>query len=165
VLPLASSGALLLLLSSLSLQAMALQERAHLAARQRQRGWDDRLMTAAQSLTGQLQRGHRCLLGLPAREWAAPLAPLGGCEPHGSAQPRPAEGVRLVAYCPDLLSAPPRADLVLELVGAKPPQRAAYQVALAAGETEEAPLRVAGLQERGRLRGEAMPASCTGEAP
>lgn len=159
MLPLATASGLLLLLSSLSLQAMALQERAHLAARLRQRGWDDQLMSAAQAFTGQLQRHHRCRLALPAEQWGAAV-----CDQAGTPPPLPQAGVRLVAYCPDL-SEPPRAALVLELEAVAPLQRAGFQVALATGETEGAPLRVAGLQERGRLRGTALPAPCAPEAP
>ncbi|WP_156796704.1 hypothetical protein [Cyanobium sp. PCC 7001] len=161
----ASTGAMLLLLSSLSLQAMALQERAFLAGRQRQRGWDDQLMSAAQGFTGQLQRHHRCLLGVPAEQWAAAQSEPSACGSDGAATlPIPAAGVRLVAYCPEL-SEPPRAALVLELTEVAQSQRAAYQLALAAGETALAPLRVAGLQERGRLRGVTLPAPCPQEAP
>jgi hypothetical protein len=164
LLPLASSAALLLLLSSLSLQAMALQQRARLAAQQRQRGWDDRLMSAAQAFTGQLQRHHRCRLSLPASQWAAqPCQPAG--TPGGILEPAIVDaGIRLVAYCPDP-GTPPQATLVLELAELAPPQRAIFRLALAPGETPEAPLRVVDLHEGGRLRGQALPAACPGEAP
>jgi hypothetical protein len=71
MLPLAWSVSLLLLLSSLSLQALALQEGSLQALRQRRRLQEDQLMTAAQRLAGRLQRQHRCLLPLAAGEWDA----------------------------------------------------------------------------------------------
>jgi len=74
MLPLAWSVSLLLLLSSLSLQALALQEGSLQALQQRRRLQEDQLMTAAQRLAGRLQRQHRCLLPLAAAAW-----PAAGC--------------------------------------------------------------------------------------
>jgi hypothetical protein len=71
MLPLAWSVSLLLLLSSLSLQALALQEGSLQAVRQRRRQQEDLLMTAAQRLAGRLQRRHPCLLTLADGAWAA----------------------------------------------------------------------------------------------
>lgn len=69
--PLAWGVSLLLLLSSLSLQALALQEGSLQALRQRRRQQEDQLMTAAQRLAGRLQRRHACLLVLADGAWAA----------------------------------------------------------------------------------------------
>lgn len=71
MLPLALSVSLLLLLSSLSLQALALQGGSLQAVQQRRRQQEDQLMTAAQQLAGRLQRRHRCLLALDDSRWGA----------------------------------------------------------------------------------------------
>jgi hypothetical protein len=71
MLPLALSVSLLLLLSSLSLQALALQGGSLQAVQQRRRLQEDQLMTAAQQLAGRMQRRHRCLLALDDSGWGA----------------------------------------------------------------------------------------------
>ena len=71
MLPLALSVSLLLMLSSLSLQALALQGGSLQAVQQRRRLQEDQLMTAAQQLAGRLQRHHRCLLALDDSGWGA----------------------------------------------------------------------------------------------
>lgn len=70
MLPLSFSVSLLLLLSSLSLQALALQGRSLQAVQQRRRLLEDRLLEAAQQFAGALQRQHRCLLPLADAQWA-----------------------------------------------------------------------------------------------
>ena len=70
MLPLAWSVSLLLLLSSLSLQALALQAGSLQAVQQRRRQQEDQLMTAAQQLAGRLQRQHACLVLQADRDWA-----------------------------------------------------------------------------------------------
>jgi len=70
MLPLSFSVSLLLLLSSLSLQALALQGRSLQVVQQRRRLLEDRLMEAAQQFAGALQRQHRCLLPLADAQWA-----------------------------------------------------------------------------------------------
>jgi hypothetical protein len=69
LLPLAWSVSLLLLLSSLSLQALALQEGGLQAVLQRRRLQEDQLMAAAQQLAGRLQRRHPCLLPIAHQHW------------------------------------------------------------------------------------------------
>jgi hypothetical protein len=69
MLPLSLTVSLLLLLSSLSLQALALQGRSLQAVQQRRRLVEDRLMEAAQQVAGALQRQHRCLLPLADQQW------------------------------------------------------------------------------------------------
>jgi len=92
--PLALSVSLLLLLSSLSLQALALQGGSLQAVQQRRRLQEDQLMTAAQQLAGQLQRRHRCLLALDDSGWGA-----AGCATAGElAALRQGQGWRLVRY-------------------------------------------------------------------
>ena len=70
MLPLSFSVSLLLLLSSLSLQALALQGRSLQVVQQRRRLLEDRLMEAAQQFAGALQRQHRCLLPRADAQWA-----------------------------------------------------------------------------------------------
>jgi hypothetical protein len=62
VLPLASAASLVLLLSSLSLQNLALQSRSRLRAQWLQRQQGDALASAAQQLVVQLQGRGQCLL-------------------------------------------------------------------------------------------------------
>ena len=69
MLPFSLAVSLLMLLSSLSLQALVLQGRSLEAVRERRRLQEDRLMAAAQQLAGALQRRHRCLLPLAAEQW------------------------------------------------------------------------------------------------
>jgi len=71
VLPLAVTVSLLLLLSSLSLQAMALQGQFRLAAEQRLRRSEDSLVSAAHHLVARLQRDHACLLPATLDRWAS----------------------------------------------------------------------------------------------
>lgn len=69
MLPLALGVSMILLLSSLSLQTVALQ--SHLdQVSQAGRGRDeDALVGAAQRLVGELNRRHACLLSLPLSRW------------------------------------------------------------------------------------------------
>jgi hypothetical protein len=62
VLPLASAAALVLLLSSLSLQTLALQSRSRVRAQWLQRQQTDALASAAQQLAVQLEGPGQCLL-------------------------------------------------------------------------------------------------------
>jgi hypothetical protein len=107
MLPLAWSVSLLLLLSSLSLQALALQGGSLQAVQQRRRQQEDQLMTAAQQLAGRLQRRHGCLLLHSHQHWAAAgcasaaeLAALRQGEVEG--QPW-----QLLAYSPEEAAPPP----------------------------------------------------------
>jgi hypothetical protein len=108
MLPLAWSVSLLLLLSSLSLQALALQEGSLQAVQQRRRQQEDLLMTAAQRLAGRLQRRHPCLLALADGAWAA-----AGC---ATADELAALRQGLRAYRPDLgdQAQEGRAELLLQ---------------------------------------------------
>jgi hypothetical protein len=62
VLPLASAASLVLVLSSLSLQTLALQSRSRVRAQWLQRQQGDALASAAQQLAVQLEGPGRCLL-------------------------------------------------------------------------------------------------------
>lgn len=75
VLPLAVAGALLLLLSSLSLSAAALQaQRLEAAQRARQKA-EDQLASAAHQLAAALQGPYHCLLATPSAQWQAAALP------------------------------------------------------------------------------------------
>lgn len=94
MLPLAISSSLLMLLSSLSFQALALQQRGQLQLLFRQRQLEDQLQSAAQRLVGRLQRQHRCLLPLPLEQWSA-----AHCAPLPAAMLVP-DGMQLLDYQP-----------------------------------------------------------------
>jgi len=93
MLSLAISSSLLMLLSSLSFQALALQQRAQLQLQFRQRQLEDQLQSAAQRLVGRLQRQHPCLLPLPLERW-----PAAACAPEVAAL-LPV-GIQLLHYQP-----------------------------------------------------------------
>jgi hypothetical protein len=101
MLVLSISVSLLMLLSSLSLQALVLQGRSLELVRQRRRLQEDRLMAAAQQLAGALQRRHRCLLPLAAEQW-----PQADCIAGGAAVAALGQGMaadqpwQLAAYRP-----------------------------------------------------------------
>ncbi|MFM1799847.1 MAG: hypothetical protein RLZZ117_2125 [Cyanobacteriota bacterium] len=69
--PLAAVAASFLLLLGLSLQAMALQERARSGAHERLRREEDLLTTAAHLVVAALNGSHSCLLVLPLERWHA----------------------------------------------------------------------------------------------
>uniref|UniRef100_UPI00404B26F3 hypothetical protein n=1 Tax=Cyanobium sp. TaxID=2164130 RepID=UPI00404B26F3 len=77
VLPLASAAALVLLLSSLSLQTLALQSRSRVRAQWLQRQQGDALASAAQQLAVQLQGPGQCLLRGPSQPCGAGPDPAG----------------------------------------------------------------------------------------
>ena len=130
VLPIALLASLMLMLASLSLQSVGLQERLRLAGLLRQRQAEDALVSAAQELVASLNRGRACLLALPLEQWPAPgLAcegtPAAAWAPGGAAGP-----VRLLRWRPG----PELAELLLELPadGARrQASRGAFRVALA----------------------------------
>jgi len=78
VLLLAFFGALVLLLSSLSLQTLALQSRSSEGLLRLHRQREDALLSAAQLVVGRLQQ-HRCLLDLPLSDWTKPSAAAEQC--------------------------------------------------------------------------------------
>lgn len=108
----------MLVLSSLSLQAMALQERRQVAVRQRLQAREDRLLAAAQAVAGSLQRRHRCLIALPESAWELQSQQASGCAQAGELQAlktgrsfagasQPvASGYTLLQYCPQVAEPP-----------------------------------------------------------
>lgn len=129
VLPIALLASLMLMLGSLSLQTVSLQERLRLAGLLRARQAEDLLVSAAQRLLAGLNSHQACLLSLPLEHWAAP-----GLACAGAAAPPPlpvlAGAARLVQWRPG----PDAAELLLELpaAGARAPaRRGAFRVALA----------------------------------
>jgi hypothetical protein len=70
LLPLAALMSLLLLLGSLSVQAVSLQGRRRGAAERELQTAEDRLISAAQLLVARIQLRHACLLPLPLEQWA-----------------------------------------------------------------------------------------------
>jgi hypothetical protein len=68
-LPLAVGASGVLLLLSLTLHGMAMQERLQVGARERQQREEDLLVSAAHQLLAALNASHRCLLALPLAQW------------------------------------------------------------------------------------------------
>jgi hypothetical protein len=81
LLPLATTGALVLLLSSLSLQAAVLQSRRVLLLQAQRQHQEDQLTSAAHRLGAELTGPYRCLLALPSEQWpqAATAVATAGC--------------------------------------------------------------------------------------
>jgi hypothetical protein len=81
LLPLATTGALVLLLSSLSLQTAVLQSRRVLLLQAQRQHQEDQLTSAAHRLGAELTGPYRCLLALPSEQWpqAAAAAATAGC--------------------------------------------------------------------------------------
>lgn len=135
MLPVAIGVALLLLLSSLSLQTLALQSHGLAAASERLRRVEDDLASAAHDLVGELNAGHRCLLSDPLPGWdpqaADCPAPASLTDPRSLATP-PVD-YRLIGWSPS--ESGTEAELVLEraAAGGQPARRAAFAVGLAAG--------------------------------
>ncbi|MCP9840787.1 hypothetical protein KBY93_09085 [Synechococcus sp. J7-Johnson] len=78
VLPLSLGAALMLLLTSLSVQTAALQGSALAAAELKQRQQEDALDSAAQRVAAQLSGAYACLLPQASADWVMPVA---GCAP------------------------------------------------------------------------------------
>jgi hypothetical protein len=142
--PLATGAAGLLLLLGLTLQAMALQERAQVSAQERQRREEDLLASAAHQLLTALNRSHGCLLVLPLEHWEANGAVC--ASPQALASLRRVEvwtvPVRLLAWRPatDGLSA----DLELELEAgeSRAARRGRFAARLTGGPPQAVDLRV-----------------------
>jgi len=153
-LPIALGGSLLLLVSSGSLQLLALQSRVRVAEQQRQLQREDMLASAAQQQVAALATQANCLLGVELADWAAvaPRCGLGADQVTALQQGQvDGQGYRVAAYRPAAAAAPWSAELELELTGDRP-WRAAYRLGLApAGEAAQQ-LQVTAVQELG-LRG------------
>jgi len=151
VLPLAMGVALLLVLSSLSLQTLALQSHGLAAASERLRRVEDDLASAAHDLVGELNAGHRCLLSEPLPGWDPLAAPCPAPQSLTGARSlaTPAVDYRLIAWTPS--ESGTDAELVLERAAAdrQPARRAAFAVRLAAsggGELQAVDVRPLGLR-------------------
>ena len=70
LMPLAAVASGVLLLLGLTVQALALQERAQTDALERLRREEDLLVSAAHQLLAVLNEAHPCLLALPQTHWA-----------------------------------------------------------------------------------------------
>ena len=81
LLPLALSAAFVLLLSSLSLSAAALQAHQLRGAQRTRQQADDQLASAAHQLAADLQGPYRCLLSVPSSQWP-PSGALQPCSPE-----------------------------------------------------------------------------------
>ncbi len=161
LLPLASGGALLLLLSCLSLQSLIWGRQLEGRGAWQQRQIDDLLGSAAQRLAVALNRSHRCLLLLPSPAWPPAGSTPPGCDtpihPEALIQGLPAgerapQGeVRLLRWQPPQPTAgsapgaapPSWGELILALDGGGPasPVQRRYRLLL-----EADPPRVAGVQ-------------------
>jgi hypothetical protein len=153
-LPIALGGSLLLLVSSGSLQLLALQGRVRVAEQQRQLQREDMLASAAQQQVAALATQANCLLAVELADWAAvaPSCGLGADQVAALQQGQvDGQGYRVAAYRPAAAAAPLSAELELQLTGDRP-WRAAYRLGLApAGEAAQQ-LQVTAVQELG-LRG------------
>lgn len=154
MLPLSFSVSLLLLLSSLSMQALALQGHSLQGVQHRRRQLEDRLLVAAQQLAGSLQRQHRCLLPLADHAWAqagcADAGQLAALQQGVAAE----QGWQLVHYRPQVgATGEGQAELLLQAPGSG--SAAAFALRFAAGEVP----RVLGIQELGlrSTAGEVLP--------
>lgn len=152
-LPLAVAGAMLLLLSSSSLQMLALHNRSQLARQQRRLQIEDTLASAAHQQIARLGEYGSCLLGLDQAQWpsAAPDCAL-SAEALATLQQGQvgADTYRVAAYRP-LGSEPQATGAELELqLGGSEAWRAGYRLSLAP--SGAAGLRVTAVQELG-LRG------------
>lgn len=76
VLPLAITGAMVLLLSSLSMQALVLQAHRTQAAMQARAQRDDQFSSAAQYWASQLQGPMACLRQAPSADWTTQVTAL-----------------------------------------------------------------------------------------
>ena len=105
VLPLSISGALVLLLSSLSMQSLVLHTRQVQAAERVRLHGEDRLASAAQFLAAQLQGPFACLRPVAAADWqnqALLSACPPGLDPQALRQVELAgEPVKLVSWNPE----------------------------------------------------------------
>ena len=153
-LPIALGGSLLLLLSSGSLQLLALQSRVRLAEQQRQLQREDVLASAAQQQVAALATQANCLLAVELADWAAvaPSCGLGADQVAALQQGQVGgQGYRVAAYRPAAVAAPSHAELELQLTGDRP-WRAAYRLGLVPVGEAAQQLQVTAVQELG-LRG------------
>ena len=151
-LPIAVGGSLLLLLSSGSLQLLALHSRARMVDQQRQLQVEDLLASAAQQQAAVLATQANCLLAVDLAQWTAvaPGCGLGGDQVAALQQGQVgSQGYRVAAYRPAAAAA--SAELELQLTGERP-WRGVYRLGLAQAAGAPGQLQVIAIQELG-LRG------------
>jgi hypothetical protein len=147
LLPLATAAAGLLLLIGLSLQAMALQERAQVSALERLRREEDLLASAAHQLLASLNGIHPCLLALPLARWETDGAAC--ASPQAAQALRRLEiwavPVRLLAWRPGPDGLNAELELVLEAGEGRAPRRGQFGVRLAGSPPQASDLRARNL--------------------
>ena len=156
-LPIALGGSLLLLLSSGSLQLLALHSRVRLAEQQRQLQVEDLLASAAQQQAAALATQANCLLAVDLTQWAAVAPGCGLAVEQVAAMQQgqvDGQGYRVLAYRPAAgaaAAAAGSAELELQLTGQRP-WRGVYRLGLAPAAQAPEQLQVMAVQELG-LRG------------
>lgn len=149
--------ALLLLLGSLSVQAVSLQSRLRAHNERQLRTSEDQLASAAQLLVARIQRRHACLLPLALEQWAGAACASGAdLEPlrRGMVFGAGWQLLRWQPLAPQHGADPAEQRLALEIAldrsGGEPSRRAAFELRLAG-----LPWRVQELRPLG-LRGAAL---------
>ena len=130
--PLAVGASGVLLLMSLTLHGMAMQERLQVGARERQQREEDLLLSAAHQLLAALNASHRCLLALPMAQWeqqgaacATPAAVAALKNAQVMARP-----VRVLAWQPGGNGQTAQLALQLEPGNSQPKRKGRYGVRL-----------------------------------
>ena len=153
MLPAAAMLSLLLLLSSLSVQAVSLQGQLRGSTALRLQEAEDRLASAAQLLVARIQLRHACLLPLALEQWAA-----AGCTGNADlAQLRQGEALgspwQLNRWQPEATAnalTPPQRRLMLEIAlqpgGSEPALRAGFELRLTGPPWQVRELRPLGLR-------------------
>jgi len=120
ILPLACTTSLILVLASLSLQSVILQQRLIQGQRLERQRQNDRLASAAHRMTSLLSGQRRCLAPFPSTQWPSIQAQQLCPDPAGSMPPEQAirviDGVELISWIPDVDQS--GGQLQLKLVGA-----------------------------------------------
>ena len=153
-LPIALGGSLVLLLSSGSLQLLALHSRVRLAEQQRQLQVEDLLASAAQQQAAALATQANCLLAVDLAQWTAVASGCGLADDQVAALQQgqvAGQGYRVAGYRPAPAGAAASAELELQLTGQRP-WRAVFRLGLAPATQAPEQLQVTAVQELG-LRG------------
>ena len=149
-LPLALVVALLLLLSSLSVQTMMLQVRSRRAVLLELRQAEDQLVSAAHLLVGRLQERHPCLIGLALSVWTPQGQSCAAADEIQGLLQHQAHGLAwsLVDWQPQPGGSQAQLLLQLQPIDGHPPRRQAFRVELdSSGRTPRVlALRPLGLQ-------------------
>ena len=152
VLPVALGASLLLLLSSSSLQLLALQTRVQAGQLQRRHQIEDTLASAVQRHAAAIHVGGGCLLSQPLQQWSTAASACGlGPQQLAAAQQGQVDGqpFRVRAYTVHTpVGTAPMAELELQLMADRP-WRAGFRLQLDASPVG---WRITGVQALG-LRG------------